>query len=42
MIGNVDEGELDIYVFGVVIDECSKSGADHFPMYMDFSINSKT
>ena len=39
MLTNVKEGELDIYVFGVVIDECTLSGADHFPLIMDFSIN---
>ena len=40
MITNVDEGEMDIFVFGVVIDDNTLSGADHFPMYMDFSIQS--
>jgi endonuclease/exonuclease/phosphatase family metal-dependent hydrolase len=39
MIYNVDPGEMEIFVFGVIIDECSMSGADHFPMLFDFSIH---
>lgn len=32
--------KMDVAVFGVVIDDCTMSGSDHFPMYMDFSIQS--
>jgi endonuclease/exonuclease/phosphatase family metal-dependent hydrolase len=39
MINNVDPGEMEIFVFGVLVDECSMSGADHFPMLFDFSIH---
>ena len=33
---------MEINVFGVVVDEMSKSGADHLPIFMDFSITSKS
>ena len=39
MITNADEGEMSIGIFGVVIDECSMSGADHFPMVIDFTLD---
>jgi hypothetical protein len=39
MIGNVEQDEMEVAVFGVIIDTMTLSGADHFPMMMDFSIN---
>ena len=33
-----NEEGVSVAVIGVVIDDCSMSGADHFPIFMDFSI----
>ena len=33
-----NEEGVSVAVLGVVIDDCSMSGADHFPIFMDFSI----
>ena len=41
MIANADEGEIEIGIFAVIIDECSMSGADHFPMVIDFSLHTQ-
>ena len=30
---------VNITVFGTVVDHCSMSGADHFPIFIDFSIS---
>ena len=39
MLANVEEGELTVGIFALIIDDCTMSGADHFPMVMDFTIN---
>ena len=38
-VSNYENASLEI--FGVIVDECSLSAADHLPMIVDFSINSK-
>ena len=40
MVKNHDT--MDITVYGTVIDEYSKSSADHFPVFIDFSINASS
>ena len=32
-------GDVTISVYGVVVDECTLSGSDHFPIFVDFTIN---
>ena len=38
-LANGDSKKVDITVFGVVIDECSRMGSDHLPIFTDFSIS---
>lgn len=37
LIGNGGKEKLSASVYGVVIDEMSLAGADHYPIFMDFS-----
>ncbi len=39
LLGNGAADRFDITVYGVVVDEMTLAGSDHFPIYMDFSIN---
>lgn len=36
MLKNADNVEIKVY--GVVVDDCTLSGGDHFPMFIDFSM----
>ena len=40
MIKNHDA--MEIFVFGTVVDEMALSGADHLPIFIDFSLNSNS
>ena len=33
----VSNNDLMIGVFGVVVDECTRSASDHLPIFIDFS-----
>ncbi len=37
ILDNTDK--LTVNVFGVVVDECSRSASDHLPIFMDFDLN---
>lgn len=36
---NEDSKQVDISVFGVIVDECSRSASDHLPIFVDFSLS---
>jgi endonuclease/exonuclease/phosphatase family metal-dependent hydrolase len=39
LIHNHKKDTVDITVFGTVVDHCTKSASDHFPIFIDFSIH---
>ena len=39
LLHNHKKETVSITVFGTVVDHCTLSGADHFPIYVDFSIS---
>ncbi len=38
VLGKGTPDRLDITVYGIIVDELTLAGSDHFPIYMDFSI----
>ena len=36
MMTNADNVEVNVY--GVVVDHCSQSGSDHYPIFADFNL----
>ena len=38
-LANEDSAQVDITVYGVVLDDVSRIASDHFPIYVDFSIS---
>ena len=32
--------EIEVHVFGVISDDCSRSASDHYPIFMDFCFKS--
>ena len=36
---NEESKQVKVGVFGVVVDECSRSASDHLPLFVDFSIS---
>ena len=38
-LANEGSQTVDITVFGVVVDECSRMGSDHLPIFVDFSLS---
>ena len=38
-LANEDSKQVDITVYGVILDDVSRIASDHFPIYVDFSIS---